>query len=218
LKISVIVPAYNEERLLGLTLSQLRQAMGAFSARNWESELIVCDNNSIDRTAELARAAGATVVFEPINQIARARNCGAAAATGDWLLFVDADSQPCPGLFEDVVEQIHSGDCIAGGCTIRIDDPHPTAKRIARSWNWISRSFRLMAGSFIFCQAEAFRKIGGFNQELFVTEELDLSKRLKQLARKSGKRIVILHRYPLVTSARKFHLYSVRELFVFIVR
>jgi hypothetical protein len=68
-----------------------------------------------------------------------------------------------------------------------------------------------MAGSFIFCQSQAFREIGGFSKELFASEEIDLSKRLKKLARKRGKKIVILTRHPLLTSARKLHLYSVRE-------
>src|SRR5215468_10973854 len=84
LKISVIIPAFNEERLLGATLAHVKSAMAAFTERQWKSELIVCDNNSTDATEALARAASATVVFEPINQIARARNSGAAAATGDW--------------------------------------------------------------------------------------------------------------------------------------
>ena len=77
-------------------------------------ELIVCDNNSTDRTAAIAAAAGAIVVFEPINQISRARNTGAARATGDWLLFVDADSFPTRELFADVVAAISSGACMAG--------------------------------------------------------------------------------------------------------
>ena len=102
MKISVIVPAFNEERLLQGTLRSIRAAMAAFDRRGWMSELIVCDNNSTDRTAEIARAEGATVVFEPFNQIARARNAGAAHASGDWLVFVDADSQPSLRLFADV--------------------------------------------------------------------------------------------------------------------
>ena len=81
MKISVIIPAFNEERLIGETLRLVKAAMTAFSWRRWATEVIVCDNNSTDRTAELARAGGAAVVFEPVNQIARARNCGAAAAT-----------------------------------------------------------------------------------------------------------------------------------------
>jgi len=60
-------------------------------------------------------------------------------------------------------------------------------------------------------EAAAFRKIGGFSNELFVTEELDLTARLKPLAREAGKGIVILHRHPMVTSARKMHLYTMGD-------
>ena len=102
MKISIIVPAFNEEKLIPETLRRILTATAAFSNRGWASEVIVCNNNSSDRTAELARVAGVRVVFEPINQIARARNTGAAAATGDWLLFIDADSHPEPELFADV--------------------------------------------------------------------------------------------------------------------
>ncbi|MGA3284078.1 MAG: glycosyltransferase [Verrucomicrobiota bacterium] len=209
MKISVIIPAFNEERLLGATLTQVKSAMAAFTQRGWESELIVCDNNSTDRTAEIARAAGATVVFEPINQIARARNSGAAAATGDWLIFVDADSQPSAELFADVAEQIQSGRCLAGGATVRMDEKHLLAEFFTWSWNCSSRMGRWLAGSFIFVEAAAFRKLGGFNNELFAAEELDLSKRLKKLARETGRGIVILHGHPLVTSARKMRLYTI---------
>ena len=176
-------------------------------------ELIVCDNNSTDRTAEIARNAGATVVFEPVNQISRARNAGAAMATGDWLIFVDADSHPSAELFADVVEQISSGRCLAGGATIRLDENHLVAKLITVTWNRASRLFKLLAGSFIFCETAAFRQIGGFSHELFAAEELELSKRLKKLARETGRRIVILHRHSLVTSARKMKLYTAREHF-----
>ena len=218
MKISIVIPAFNEERLLGESLAQIKSAAGAFTQRGWEVELIMCDNNSIDRTAEIARAAGATVVFEPVNQIARARNSGAAAATGDWLIFVDADSHPSAELFADVAEQILSGLCLAGGATIRLDEYHLVAELITWTWNCASRLLKLLAGSFIFCEAATFRKIGGFSNELFVAEELDLAKRLKKLARETGKRIVILHRHPLVTSARKMKLYTAREHLRFLSR
>ena len=208
MKISVIIPAFNEERLLGETLRQVKVAMEVFARRGWKTELIVCDNNSTDRTAEIAREVDAMVVFEPINQIARARNRGASIATGDWLLFVDADSHPSAELFTDVAEQIKSGRCLAGGVTVRLDEKHFVAGWVTRLWNCASRIFKLLAGSFIFCEAAAFRKIGGFNIEFFAAEELELSKRLWQLARDTNKKVVILHRHPLITSARKMRLYS----------
>ncbi|MDD5140340.1 MAG: glycosyltransferase [Verrucomicrobiales bacterium] len=211
MKISVVIPAFNEERLLGQSLAQIKTAANAFTQRGWEVELIVCNNNSTDRTAEIARAAGAIVVFEPVNQIGRARNCGALAATGGWLIFVDADSHPSAGLFADVAEQIVSGQCLAGGATIRIDTRDRTARTVTWAWNCASRMRRLLAGSFIFCDTAVFRKIGGFSDRLFVAEELELTQRLRRHAKETGKRIVILHRHPLVTSARKMHLYTKLE-------
>jgi glycosyltransferase involved in cell wall biosynthesis len=220
LKLSIIIPAFNEERLIEATLAGVNAAKRAFSERGWETELIVCDNNSTDRTAELARKAGAKVVFEPMNQIGRARNSGAAAALGDWLLFIDADSIPSCELFGEMAEVIESGRCLAGGATLDFADreKYPVAARITGIWNWISRQCAWMAGSCIFCDAAAFREVGGFSKELYASEEIDLSRRLKRLARERRKKIVILHRYPLTTSARKLHLYTLREHLTFMTK
>src|SRR6202048_1348968 len=123
MKISIIVPAFNEEALLGASLRSIQSATIEFTKRGWQGELIVCDNNSTDRTAEVARSAGARVVFEPVNQISRARNAGAAAATGQWLVFVDADSFPSAELFAEMAAQIQSGRCIGGGGAGGVDQP-----------------------------------------------------------------------------------------------
>jgi glycosyltransferase involved in cell wall biosynthesis len=217
-KISVIVPAFNEEKLLGASLAEINRAASAFLERGWGFELVVCDNNSTDRTADIARAAGAKVVFEPVNQIARARNTGASLATGNWLVFVDADSYPGEKLFADVAKQISSGKTLAGGVTIRLDEKRFVAGLITQIWNCASRFNRLMAGSFIFVEASAFRQLGGFHNELYAAEELELSQRLKKLARATKRKIVILHRHPIKTSARKMRLYSSRELAGFFLR
>lgn len=160
-KVSIIIPAFNEERLLGQSLAQINLARAAFANREWDSELIVCDNNSTDGTAGIARAAGAMVVFEPVNQIGRARNRGAAAATGDWLLFIDADSQPSAELFADVAEQIASGQCLAGGCTLRLAGNHHLANFVTGLWNWASRQRVCWRGlSFFVKQRRSGRSAG----------------------------------------------------------
>ena len=218
MKISIVVPAFNEERLLGDSLAQIKGAAKAFTPFGWEWELIVCDNNSTDRTAEIATAAGARVVFEPINQIARARNAGAAAAGGDWLVFVDADSHPSEALFTDVARAIQSGHCIAGGSTMRMDEYYFWAGLVTHLWNRASRWGRWLAGSFIFCETTVFRNLGGFSQELYCAEELEFSQRLKKHAKETRKRLVILHRHPLVTSARKLRLYKGSEHLWFLAK
>jgi glycosyltransferase involved in cell wall biosynthesis len=215
MKISVVVPAFNEERLLAGALDGIRKGMEALDARGWQSELIVCDNNSSDGTAELARVRGAQVVFEPFNQIARARNTGAAHARGDWLIFVDADSRPSRELFEDAAAAIASGRCVAGGSTVRLDTDRFAARFFVVIWNALSRICKWGAGSFVFCEAAAFREIGGFSGTLYAGEEIDLFVRLKRLARRT---VVILHRHPLATSDRKLRLYSLREHWAFLLK
>ena len=214
MKISVVVPAFNEERLLAGSLAVMRAAMEAFE----EAELIVCDNNSTDRTAEIARAAGAKVVFEPVNQIARARNAGAAQASGDWLVFVDADSYPTTDLFREAAEAMQGGQYLAGGATVTLESADPAIRFWVAAWNFLSRRARWAAGSFIFCEAAAFRRLGGFSEELYAAEEIELFRRLKRLARLERRSIVILHRHPLRTSARKAQLYTKREHLAFMLK
>jgi|SRR6516164_3028258 len=217
-KISIIVPAFNEEKLIERSLLSIRSAATTFSQVGWEHEIIVCDNNSTDRTGELARAQGARVFFEPVNQISRARNAGAAAANGEWLVFVDADSFPSTELFAEMVAQIQSLGCIGGGATVELDQPPGWAFGLLCVWNCLSRWRRWMAGSFIFCEARAFQKLGGFSRELFVAEEIDFSKRLNELAKSCGRQVIILDRHPLKTSARKIHLCSLSEYVFFLLR
>lgn len=216
--ISVLLPAFNEAEGLAHTLAVVRAAMDTFHQRGWRTELIVCDNNSTDATAAIARAAGAQVVFEPINQIARARNCAAAVATGDWLVFVDADSEPSPALFADVSALISGGGVLAAGSTVTMDDPRLWARVMVAGWNWTSRLTRWAAGSFIVVEAAAFRDAGGFNQALYASEEIDLFRRLKRAARRRRLAIRILSRHPLKTSARKLRLYTWREIATFMLR
>jgi glycosyltransferase involved in cell wall biosynthesis len=174
---------------------------------------VVCDNNSTDRTADIARAAGARVVFEPVNQISRARNTGAASASGDWLLFVDADSSPSPALFADVLQTIEEGRWVGGGSTIALPGATLGVRAWVAAWNGLSRALSWAAGSFLFCEARAFREAGGFSEQLYAAEEIDLSRRLKRRGR-----FVILHRHPLLTSDRKARLYSWREHLAFLFR
>jgi len=211
-KISIVVPAFNEERLIGRTLECVREACAAFDRAGWGWEIVVCDNNSSDATASIASQAGARVVFEPVNQISRARNRGASAADGDWLIFIDADSHPSAGLFEDVVAEIRSDRCVAGGVEIRMRTHRWLGRLFTALWNRVSRWGRWMAGSFIFVETRVFRELGGFSEALFAGEELDLAARLKTVAAARGRRVVILRGHPLVTSGRKMELYGPGEM------
>ncbi len=220
MKISIVVPAYNEERLLAQSLAQIRTAGEVLLGRGWEIELIVCDNNSTDQTAAIAREAGAQVVLEPVNQISRARNRGADAATGDWLWFIDADSFPSAELFERTAAEIERGQAVAIGTTFQFDDVPWFVRAVAGVWKMWSLVMSHMAGSFVVVESRAFRAVDGFSAEFFAGEEVDLSIRLNRWGKQQTprRRVVVLSGVPLLTSGRKAHLYSAKENARFLLR
>lgn len=217
--ISMIVPAFNEEKLLATSLQAVKTAAKAFTAAGLEWELVVCDNNSTDRTADIARAEGARVVVEPVNQIGRARNTGAGAASGRWLLFIDADCRPSLELLHDAAALTRRSDVLLAGATVSLDDATLGPRFACGVWNTLSRLRRFVAGSFILVRASAFREVGGFDLQFFAGEEIDLALRLQRVVgRRDRQRTIILHRHPLVTSARKVKLYGKSEIGRFLLK
>ena len=210
--LSIIVPAFNEARLIQRTLHSITDSLEANHQPDFTSEVIVVDNNSTDNTAELAEQAGATVVFEPINQIGRARNAGAAHATGEWLLFLDADRLLSPGLLADILRVIETGKYVGCGSTLRMDGLPWWARLTLQLWTRTSVLCRWAAGALVVCRRDAFQAVEGFDQELYALDEIRLSKELKRWGREHGLQFTILTSHPLETSSRKIFLYSSGEI------
>ncbi|ADE55190.1 glycosyltransferase [Coraliomargarita akajimensis] len=204
---SIIIPAYNEAAELPETLAAIRKAMQSVEVRG---ELIVVDNNSNDDTAEVARAHGADqVVFEPQNQIARARNAGARACSAPSLIFIDADSRIEPELLQQSLQQLDSGKVVAGGAVIEFEGQITAVGRAGiRLWKRISKLTKTAAGSYLFCRRDAFEAVGGFDEKLYASEEVHLSRKLRKWGRANNQRFVILSNPPVRTSARKLEWYS----------
>jgi glycosyltransferase involved in cell wall biosynthesis len=204
---SIVVPAYNEERYLGATLAGLKAAMAAAPGRG---EIVVCDNNSTDGTAALAKDEGARVVFEPVNQISRARNTGARAARGRVLVFVDADTHLPPALLREALAALESGAACGGGAAVRFDGAaaHSALAAAVGFWNRLSRRHRLAAGSFVFVTREAFDAVGGFSEHVYASEEIWLSRAVARWGRERQLDFVILEDPPVVTSNRKAEWFS----------
>jgi len=212
LRLSVVVPAYNEAKLIESCLSSITESLDIAGVVRGEYELIVVDNASTDDTAQRALSLGARLIHEPVRQIARARNAGARAASGEWLVFLDADSWPDGALFSDLLETMHDSSVVGGGCTLRMDGLPWSVAWIAWLWKLCSKSLGWAAGAFVFCRSDAFRAVNGFDDSLFAGEEINLSRKLKCYARWRGMRFVILSRNPLRTSTRKADLYSGSEI------
>ncbi|MCS6306044.1 MAG: glycosyltransferase [Nitrospira sp.] len=194
MRLSIVIPAFNEARLIERSLQSVAVSIAANQTSGFTSEIIVVDNNSTDNTAELARQAGA------------------AHATGDWLLFLDADSLLSPELLADIVQVIESGKYVGCGSTLCMDGLPWWANVTLLLWTGTSVLFRWAAGALIVCRRDAFQAVGGFDQDLYALDEIRLSKQLKRWGRRRGLQFTILTSHPLETSSRKVSLYSGREI------
>ena len=202
--LSIIVPAHNEERLLGPTLDALKRAAATID-EPWE--IVVVDDASTDCTVEIALAYGATVVPVAFRQIAATRNAGAKAARGDKLIFVDADTVVSAAAVRGAVRAMQNG-AVGGGCAFRFDGGLPFYGRmIQAAATPLYRLFRLASGCFLFCTREAFMAVGGFDETLFAAEEATMSQALKRYGR-----FVVL-RASVTTSGRKLRTHSIGEVF-----
>jgi len=211
-EISVLIPAFNEEQLIGSVIDSVNQSFAAIAPRSYE--IIVCDNNSTDRTAGIALDKGAQVVSEPHNQIARARNTAAKIARGNWLIFLDADTFLSPALLKNTIEALETGRVCGGGSALAFDTKSIGffALLLLRTWNPVSAFFGLAAGSYLFCFREAWVETGGFDESVYAGEEIFFSKKLKLWGRARGLKFKIFTDAPVFTSARKMEWYGQWEL------
>ncbi|MGB8353018.1 MAG: glycosyltransferase [Chthoniobacteraceae bacterium] len=216
--ISVLIPAYNEELLIGKVIQAVYASFAALDYKAWE--IIVCDNNSTDRTSAVAIENGAQVVKEPHNQIARARNTAAKSARGKWLIFIDADTYMTSGILGKTIAAFEGGKICSGGCHLKFDKQNigwfPTI--MTGLWNSISGFVNLAAGSYLFCYREAWADIGGFDEEVYAGEEIFFSQKLKAWGKERGLKFKILTGEPVITSARKMDWYGQRQLFYHVLK
>lgn len=204
--ISFVVPAHNEEALLGETLRMLRTSAEKVGE---PFEIIVADDASTDRTAEIARGAGASVVRIERRQIAAARNAGARTAQGDVLVFVDADTHVSPETLQQALDALGTG-AIGGGAPFDFEDHAPYWGHLARDITvGLMRLTSYAAGCFIFAKRDAFDSVGGFDERYYALEELVLSRSLHRIGR------FVLVTRPVLTSGRKARFHGPRVLWKF---
>jgi len=203
---SIIIPAYNEAGWLPETLNCLDKAIEGLGQ---SVEVIVVDNNSTDETAEIARSHGAQVVFEPVNQISRARNAGARMASGSYLVFLDADTLLTENLLRTAVNRLNGGGCCGGGAKVILYEAVPSfIRKGLRIWNYWSATAGIAAGCFLFCLKKGFESVGGFSEQVYAGEEYWLSRRLKFWGNRNGLTFEIIDEPPIITSSRKLRWFS----------
>ena len=172
LKVSIIIPTYNESTVLVETLTRLKQ--------HRPFEAIIGDGGSEDDTADIARHHKVTVIQSRQGRAAQ-MNAAAQTAKGDLLLFLHADSYVSPQGYQRMIEVMSNEPYLGGAFSLQIDSPLPALKRVARWANWRSRYLNLVYGDQgIFVRREIFNNLKGF-PPLPICEDLDFFRRLKKM-------------------------------------
>lgn len=175
--LSVVIPSLNEEKSIGLVI----QSVGSPNCQT-DCEIIVADGGSTDRTVDIARAGGATVILGPQGR-ARQQNAGAAKASGKVLLFLHADTFLPPDYGEQVFDALMDHRVVAGAFHFRTDYDHWGMRMIEKSVRVRSTLLQMPYGDqALFMPKAVFEKTGGFPSTP-IAEDLYLVRRLGRLGR-----------------------------------
>lgn len=201
-RFSLVIPAYNEERLLPRLLDSLDAARAAYGSPA-AIEVIVADNASTDGTATIAIARGCRVVPVEKRVIAASRNGGARVARGEILAFVDADSQVHPRTFFEIDRALSTGRVVGGATGVTMERWSPGIVAAYLTMLPLVIAARMDTGV-VFCRKEDFETIGGYDESRLVAEDVMFLVALRRLGKGRGQRLTRLRRAKAIASARKF--------------
>ena len=206
-RLSLVIPAYNEARLLPRLLDTVNVARSRYAGGAAAIEVVIADNGSTDQTAAIAKARGCRVTRVAKRMIGASRNGGAALATAPVLCFVDADMQLHPDTF-NAIETAMAQPRILGGATgvtmERWSAGIAATYAILIPLVWLTR----MDTGVVFCRRDDFVRVGGYDESRHFAEDVDFLWKLTRLGWSRGQRLTRLRPVKAVASVRKFDRYG----------
>lgn len=185
MKVSVVIPAYNEEKYIGKTLA----AVNALEKDNFEVEVLIIDGGSTDKTAEIAEQYGARVKHEPHKGIGFARQHGLKHATGEIVAFTDADTIIPKDWLKKHINALFQDDVVCSFGTFRVDSgsfPYYQITNFLQPWRILLFSkfgIYYANGQNIACKKDKAMAVGGFDEKLELLEDADFVMRMSKIGR-----------------------------------
>jgi len=203
-KLSVVVPAYNEGKTIARAIASLRTAAEVYKRERGEDvEIIVVDNNSKDRTSEIAKQAGADqVVCEPVNNIGKARNAGVKAARGEFVAFCDADNQVTENLLVLIHDHLTDPRIVGGGTWIEPKRRNLKINFFYFVWH-LYEKFSHVGVGMMHCRRNDFESFGGFDETIYAAEDVQLAYDMYKLGKLRRQKFELIRKGWIITSTRK---------------
>lgn len=201
MKLSIVIPAYNEEHYLPATLEAVKLALKDIDG----AEVLVVDNMSTDRTKDIAIELGARVITEDIRNIGQVRNSGAENSTGDVIIFLDADTLVQLGVFEKIADSMSDPRCVGGSVAVAFAKPQRSwLRQFTKLWDFWGRLLKMRGGALQFARREVFTELEGYDTTIYVGEDIEFHWRLDRLAKKRDGFTAFIEAPIAITSSRRW--------------
>ena len=207
IRISLIIPAYNEAELLPRLLDTVDAARQCYRHGAAAVEVIVADNGSTDRTAAIAADRGCVVEMVEERRIASARNGGACRAVGEIIAFVDADMRIHEQTFNAIENALATGKVVAGATGVHLERWSVGIALTYALFMIMVWTLKMDTGV-VFCRREDFDTVGGYDERRFFAEDVQFLTDLRRLGRKRGQGLTRLRHVKALASCRKFDTFG----------
>jgi glycosyltransferase involved in cell wall biosynthesis len=201
-KFSVVIPAHNEEKYIGRCLESIAEAAVPFSG---QVEVIVVLNRCQDGTEQITRDYNCVIVENDMKNLSQIRNAGASIARGNILVTIDADSRMTPNMLLEIDRHLQTGSYIGGGVSGKFERVSLgiIVSTIILIIPMLFKYGSISVGIF-WCYKKDFDAIGGFNDQMLMSEDADFALQLKKWGVQNGKKFGTIKKAQMITSCRKF--------------
>jgi len=202
--VSFVIPAFNEELALASTLAAANLAREAFKSKTGlPSEIVLVDNCSTDKTAEIATLFGARVIHHSIRNISSVRNAGLREAAYNLIIAIDADCRIEENALFEIYEYMATGEYIGGSLNLRVESPKLSTRILARALQWFVLWKAGHNGAVFFFLRDEALAVGGFSEKHLVAEDSVFTDAMRARAKVIKKRFGRLSNVTVTTTDRK---------------
>lgn len=187
MRISIVIPAYNEEKYIGRTLQSIKEME---MRKDWDLEVLVINGGSTDNTKKVAESYGVRVYDEPHKGIGFARQRGIKHATGEIIAFTDADTTVCKQWLVKIVDALSKPNVSFVYGTFRVHDGrfpyYHFINYVQPHWLWLIHHLfgkPIAAGQNMAFWRDKAIKVGGFDEKILLFEDIDFAIRMKSVGK-----------------------------------